>query len=119
MPLSFTQGKTRFVEGPRPTAIQYFRTIYTNPKGTAATARRDSRQSRQRLPSRNYYLIFRRSAGADHFFRPHQAIKLRAANMAQPDRFLAQRGSVRMRGLRDLRGLVVADLRRQCRYQHE
>jgi len=53
-----------------------------------------------------------------HLLRPHQLIKFLASKVAQLQRRFPQAAVVDMRGVGDLRGFVVAHLRRQCRHQH-
>src|SRR5690242_21257752 len=52
-----------------------------------------------------------------HALRPHQAVELLGRNIPKPHGFFAQRRAVLVRGLGDLGGLVVADLRRERRDQ--
>src|SRR5688572_10386529 len=54
-----------------------------------------------------------RGPGAHHLFGPHPLVELLAGHEAQLDRGLAQVLALPVRGLRDLRGLVVADVRVQ------
>src|SRR4030042_4847701 len=55
----------------------------------------------------------------DHVLGPHQAVEFLLEHMAEPYRLLTQGGAALMRGLGDLARLVVADMRRQRRHQHE
>src|SRR6478736_8231918 len=47
--------------------------------------------------------------GADHFFRPDQAVKFRTAHKAKANGFFAKCRAVGVRRFRDLCGLVVAN----------
>src|SRR3990172_4795239 len=55
----------------------------------------------------------------DHALGPHQAVEFLLEHMAEPYRLLTQGGAALMRGLGDLARLVVADMRRKRRHQHE
>src|SRR3990172_4898015 len=56
---------------------------------------------------------------ADHVLGPYQTVEFLLEHMAEPNRLLAQGGAALMRGLGDLARLVVADMRRKRRHQHE
>src|SRR5579871_3007246 len=54
-----------------------------------------------------------------HLLRPDQHVELLRADIAEPERLLAERRAVLVRGLGDLGRLVVADLRRERGHEHE
>src|SRR3972149_8834668 len=56
---------------------------------------------------------------ADHVLGPYQTVELLLEHMAEPNRLLAQGGAALMRSLGALARLVVADMRRKRRHQHE
>ena len=57
--------------------------------------------------------------GANHRFGANDSIELRVGDVTAADGFFAQRRAVLVRGLGDLGGIIIADLRRQRRYQHQ
>src|SRR5205085_8978568 len=59
------------------------------------------------------------SLRVDHVFGAHDRIEFLSRDESGLQRFLAQSGAVLVRRLGDLRGIVVADFRRQSCDQHE
>ena len=57
--------------------------------------------------------------GPDHLLWPHDGVELARRHIAASDRFLAQGRAVLVRRLGNLSRVVVADLRRQRRDQHQ
>src|SRR5260370_32434552 len=58
-------------------------------------------------------------SGPRHLLRPHPLIKLLPRKMPELQCGLAQADVFHMRGMGDLRGLVVSHLRRQRGYEHQ
>ena len=58
-------------------------------------------------------------AGLDHEFRLHQGVEVVLRHVAKSERFFTERRSIVVGRFRDVRRLVITDLRRECRHQHE
>jgi len=75
-------------------------------------------RSRIRRKRRSGMTKSRLRAGFEHQLGTHGRVELFLRNITQRQRLFAQRGAVLMRGFRDLRRLVVADLGRKRGDEH-
>jgi hypothetical protein len=101
---------------------------HTDPCNRLENSRGRARRQRPQGVGRHHKLVLatervrpsgRPSARRDHLLRPHQGVELLVRHIAPAHRLVAQRRAVLVRGLGDLGGVVVADLRRQRGDQHQ